>query len=140
MAVGTTLPVPAAPRRAFRLQGADWVEELYAGNEPGTRQPIFHIDMFLSLAGRGADGRYRVLVGDPREAARLTGETLQPHAMAAVFDDVARDLAGRGYDVTRTPLPLVYADDVDARVRSWYFATSNNVLVHAPRGRAPDGL
>ena len=140
VAVGTTLPVPAATRRAFRLQGAEWVEELYAGNEPGTRQPIFHIDMFLSLAGRGADGRYRVLVGDPREAARLTGEALQPHAMAAVFDDVARDLAGRGYDVIRTPLPLVYADDVDARVRSWYFATSNNVLVHAPEGEHPTVL
>ena len=135
--VGTTLPVPAATVRDFRLQGATWQEELYAGNVPGTRQPIFHIDMFVSLAGRGEDGRYRVLVGDPRAAARLTGEPLQPHAMAAVFDDVARGLAARGYAVTRTPLPLVYADDVDARLRSWYFATSNNVLVHAPQGERP---
>ena len=39
--------------------------------------------------------------------------------------------------VTRTPLPLVYADDVEARRRSWYFATSNNVLVHAPAGERP---
>ena len=93
--------------------------------------------MFVSLAGRGDDGRFRVLVGDPREAARLTGEPLQPHAMAPVFDDIARGLAGRGYDVTRAPLPLVYADDVDARVRSWYFATSCNVLVHAPAGERP---
>jgi hypothetical protein len=135
--VGTTLPVPAAARRPFRLLGADWVEEVYAGNTAGTRQPIFHIDMFVSLAGRGSDGRYRVLVGDPREAARLTGEPLQQHAMAAVFDDIARDLSGRGYDVARTPLPLVYSDDMDARVRSWYFATSNNVLVHAPRDERP---
>ena len=43
--VGTTLPVPAAERREFRLQGSTWVEELYAGNVPGTRQPIFHIDV-----------------------------------------------------------------------------------------------
>jgi hypothetical protein len=135
--VGTRLPVPAASRREFRLGGASWTEEIHAGNQPGTRQPIFHIDMFVSLAGRGADGRYRVLVGDPREAARLTGEPLQQHAMAAVFDDIARDLAGRGYAVTRTPLPLVYADDPDARVRSWYFATSSNVLVHAPAGERP---
>ena len=137
VAVGTTLPVPAAARREFRLGGAAWTEEIHAGNQAGTRQPIFHIDMFVSLAGRGADGRYRVLVGDPREAARLTGEPLQAHAMAPVFDDIARDLARRGYDVTRTPLPLVYADDPDARVRSWYFATSNNVLVHAPAGERP---
>ena len=135
--VGTTLPVPAREQREFRLQGITWTEEIYAGNQPGTRQPIFHIDMFVALAGRGSDGRYRVIVGDPREAARLTGEALQPHAMAAVFDDVARGLGRRGYDVTRAPLPLVYADDVDARVRSWYFATSCNVLVHAPAGERP---
>ncbi len=135
--VGTTLPVPAAAQREFRLGGATWTEELYAGNTPGTRQPIFHIDMFVSLAGRGGDGRYRVLVGDPREAARLTGEPLQAHAMAPVFDDIARDLGRRGYAVTRTPLPLVYADDPGARLRSWYFATSNNVLVHAPAGQRP---
>ena len=135
--VGTTLPVPAAAQREFRLGGVTWIEELYAGNAPGTRQPVFHIDMFVSLAGRGGDGRYRVLVGDPREAARLTGEPLQAHAMAPVFDDIARDLGRRGYAVTRTPLPLVYADDADARLRSWYFATSNNVLVHAPAGERP---
>ncbi|MDX6676543.1 MAG: hypothetical protein QOE31_595, partial [Solirubrobacteraceae bacterium] len=135
--VGTTLPVPAAERREFRLDGATWTEEIHAGNDAGTRQPIFHIDMFVSLAGRGEDGRYRVLVGDPRAAARLTREPLQAHAMAPVFDDIARDLARRGYDVTRTPLPLVYADDPEARVRSWYFATSNNVLVHAPAGERP---
>lgn len=135
--VGTTLPVPAVQQREFQLGGATWTEELYAGNEPGTRQPIFHIDMFVSLAGRGDDGRRRVLVGDPRAAAQLTNEPLQPHAMAPVFDDIARDLGRRGYAVTRTPLPLVYADDEQARVRSWYFATSNNVLVHAPEGARP---
>lgn len=135
--VGTTLPVPPAAVREIRLDGDVWQEEVHAGNAPGTRQPIFHIDMFVSLAGRGGDGRYRVLVGDPREAARLTGDPLQAHAMAAVFDDIARDLDRRGFAVTRTPLPLVYADDVGARRRSWYFATSNNVLVHAPGGERP---
>ncbi len=135
--VGTTLPVPPAARREIHLDGETWQEEVYAGNARGTRQPVFHIDMFVSLAGRGSDGRFRVLVGDPREAARLTGEPLQAHAMAPVFDDVARDLARRGFDVGRAPLPLVYSDDVQERVRSWYFATSNNVLVHAPDGGRP---
>ncbi len=135
--VGTRLPVPAASAREFRLDGAAWREEIHAGNAAGTRQPIFHIDMFVSLAGRGADGRFRVLVGDPREAARLTGEPLQAHAMAPIFDDVARDLGRRGFDVTRAPLPLVYSDDVETRLRSWYFATSCNVLVHAPADARP---
>ncbi len=138
--VGSTLPVPASEVREFELDGELWQEELYAGNAPGTRQPIFHIDMFVSLAGRDEAGRYRLLVGDPREAAQLTGEPLQPHAMAAVFDDIARALERAGFAVRRNPMPLVYADDPDARVRSWYFATSNNVLVHSPQGARPTVL
>lgn len=138
--VGTTLPVPPAEVREFELDGEVWQEELYAGNQPGTRQPIFHIDMFVSLAGRGEDERYRVIVGDPREAADLTGEPLQPQAMAPVFDDIARQLAQAGFDVRRAPMPLVYADDPEARLRSWYFATSNNVLVHSPEGELPKVL
>jgi hypothetical protein len=87
--------------------------------------------MFISLAGR-RDGRYRILVGDPREAAELTGEPLQPHAMAPVFDNIAAALAAQGFEVVRNPLPLVYVDDPLERVRTWYFATSNNALVHTP--------
>lgn len=109
---------------------------MYAGNAPGTRQPLFHLDMFITLAGRGEGGRYRLLVGDPREAARISRTPLRPQAMAEVFDDIARQLAEQGFDVHRNPLPLVYADDEQRRLRRWYFATSNNALVHRPKDGA----
>jgi hypothetical protein len=132
--VGTTLPVPQAEAREIELDGEPWTEFVYQGNAPGTRQPLFHIDMFISLAGPAADGRYRVLVGDPREAARLTGEPLLPEAMAEIYDNIAQQLQRTGFDVIRNPLPLTYVDDTEARERYWYFATANNALVHRPAG------
>ena len=138
--VASRLPVPPAQEREFELDGQPWVERLYAGNAPGTRQPLFHIDMFISLAGRAADGRYRLLVGDPRHAAEILGTPLQQHAMAEIFDDIARQLRDRGFDVERNPMPLVYADDERRRLRRWYFATSNNALVHRPEEGRPTVL
>jgi hypothetical protein len=130
--VGSTLPVPQAQAREVEINGEPWTEFVYQGNAPGTRQPLFHIDMFISLAGRAEDGRYRVLVGDPREAARITGEPLLPEAMAEIYDNIAQQLRRAGFDITRNPLPLTYVDDTEARERSWYFATANNALVHRP--------
>lgn len=130
--VASTVAVPAEQRRPIELDGQRWTEEVFVGNRAGTVQPIFHIDMFVALAG----GK-RVLVGDPRMAAELLDIPLQPHAMAEVFDDVARSLDRLGFEVTRNPLPMAYVDDPDQKVRTWYFATSNNALVHAPATGRP---
>jgi hypothetical protein len=127
--VGSTIVVPEQRARRFTLDGAEWVEFLYVGNQAGTTQPIFHIDMFVTPAGRGPDGGYRLLVGDPRAAADLLGMAVSPHAMAQVFDDVAAGLRRQGFEVLRNPLPLVYADDVARRERWWYFASANNALL-----------
>lgn len=127
--LGSTIPVPEEEERSFILDGDEWTELIFAGNRAGTVQPLFHIDMFITLAGRDPDGRYRVLVGDPALAADLLGETLPPHAMREVFDNVAQGLQRLGFAVSRNPLPLVYVDDPGDRYRTWYFATSNNALV-----------
>ncbi len=132
IAVASTVPVPGEQRRRIEVGGVEWTEELYAGNRPGTVQPIFHIDMFITLAG----GR-RVLVGDPRLAAEILDVPLAAHATPEVFDDIARSLARLGFEVVRNPLPLVYVDDPDRRVRQWYFATSNNALVDIPAAGGP---
>ena len=63
--------MPEQERRPIELGGEPWTEVLYFGNKPGTVQPLFHIDMFVTLAGRAEDGRYRVLVGDPHLAAQI---------------------------------------------------------------------
>ncbi len=129
--VASTIPVPEEQVRPFRLGGEDWTEVLHMGNRPGTAQPLFHIDMFITLLGRGPSGRYRMLVGDPRMAAEMLDHPLQPHAMVNVFDNIAATLARQDFEVIRNPLPLVYVDDDRRRERLWYFATSNNALVQA---------
>lgn len=125
--VGTKLPVPQYMRRRITVDGQPWTEELYLGT--GTAQPIFHIDMFISLAGRDADGRYRLLVGSPPLASEILGAPTPEHAMAAIFDDVAAQLERQGFSVLRNPLPLTWVDDRSTRTRTWYFATANNSLV-----------
>ena len=128
--VGSTVPVPSEEASYFTKDGERWEEHKYLGNRPSTTQPLFHIDMFITLAGRNSQGEYQVLVGDPRMAAEILGMPLQPHSMAEIYDNVARGLNRIGFDVIRNPLPLVYVDDPEDRQRIWYFATANNALLH----------
>jgi hypothetical protein len=127
--VGSRIDVPAEAGFEVEHQGATWTDFAYLGNELGTRQPLFHIDMFLTLAGRAPGGAYRVLVGDPRLAAEILEQPVPPYAMVEVFDDIAEQLAERGFEVVRNPLPLVFVSDDERRERTWYFATANNALV-----------
>ena len=122
-------PVHHQTTRAMRDRGEKWTERLYFGNVAGTRQPLFHIDMFISLVGRTDDGRFKLLVGDPRMAATMVGNAGWPDAMVGAFDDIALQLSQRGFAVERNPLPLAYADNHRLRQRVWYFATSNNAIV-----------
>ncbi len=126
--VGSRLPVPAMSKRPITLEGQAWQEVLHFGNANGTLQPLFHIDMFISLAGREGAGPYTVLVGDPQLAADTMNEPLPDGAMQDVFDDIARGLAEVGFNVVRNPLPMAYDDDDSDKLRYWYFATGNNVL------------
>jgi hypothetical protein len=127
--VGSTLPVPSREEKEFELNGEIWKQYYYNKNEKGTVQPVFHIDMFISLAGRDVDGNYRVLIGDPRMAAELLGQELYPYAMAEIFDNIAENLERINFKVIRNPMPLIYMDDEKTKVRTWHFATSNNVMV-----------
>jgi hypothetical protein len=127
--------------RLIELEGETWLEDLAAGR--GERQPIFHIDMLLSLAGWNEGGAYRVLVGSPRMADELLGWDSIEHDLQGEFDAIAAQMEGLGFEVVRTPLPYVAADEQgpfrvrlpDGRIivvrgiRTWYYATSNNCLV-----------
>ena len=68
----------------------------------GAFQPIFHIDMFVTLVGRESD-RFVVLVGDPSQADELLG-TAAPYDLREVYDQLAADLSAAGFDVRRNPL------------------------------------
>lgn len=121
--------------------GAFWIDRVSAGR--GSAQPIFHIDMFITLLGQGSDGRYRVLVGDPRLADDRLKWPHVDHDLHGEFDEIANSLAELGFDVHRNPLPYTFAVDRNPRevqtsdgktvkvegTRNWYHATTNNCLV-----------
>jgi hypothetical protein len=122
------------------VRGEYWLNVVDGGR--GQRQPIFHIDMFVSLAGRGPDGRYRVLVGDPGAADELMSWAPEAHELRAEYDEIAAQLQALDFDVRRTPLPIVQQVNREPRTIEttgdsieiageilWYHATSNNCLV-----------
>ncbi|MGG3159774.1 hypothetical protein ABEP50_29480 [Priestia megaterium] len=127
--IKSSVPVPIGKERKLAINEEQWTEEIYVHNADGTLQPIFHIDMFVTLIGRNDNGKYQVLVGSPKLAADLLGIPLWDHSMNDVFDSIAENLVKDGFEVHRNPLPLAYVDDVSEKRRSWYFCTYNNALV-----------
>ncbi len=51
LVLGSTVPIPEQETRTFQKDGKEWKEHYYMKNEEGSVQPLFHIDMFVSLAG-----------------------------------------------------------------------------------------
>jgi hypothetical protein len=127
--VGSTLPVPSNNTKKIEINGEEWEEIFFQNNEGGTVQPLFHIDMFITLAGRASNGKYRVLVGDSRLAAEILDMEILKYGIPELFDDVAQGLTNNGFEVIRLPLPVIYLDEPENKKRFWYFTTYNNCLV-----------
>jgi hypothetical protein len=104
----------------------------------GSRQPVFHIDMFMTLAGPAPDGTQRILLGDPVWASELIGLPLPEGFPVKAFEQIEFGLRLRGYDVVRNPLPFVYFDNAEAKLREWFYASANNCWVEC-MGGTPGG-
>ena len=98
--IGTRRPLTVPEFRGRREDGAFFLD-LPAGGA-GAFQPIFHIDMFITLIGR-RDGRFVVLVGDPSLGEELTGRR-SPYDLRDAYDEIATTLRTAGFDVRRNPL------------------------------------
>jgi len=130
--VGAEAPLVRRGPTRFALHPGDlrWREAVDRSlSRSGTLQPVFHLDMFMTLAGRGSDGRLWVLVGDPYAASLLIGVPLPDGFPQPAFDEIARLVERQGCAVIRNPLPFIYHDDPDARMREWFYASSNNAWV-----------
>ena len=101
LVVGTNRPIPLRPFYGRREGDGFYVD--IAGDGAGTYQPIFHIDMFITLVGRNPSGDFEVLVGSPAMGDELLG-TRSPYALDDVYDTIAGQLAERGMKVQRNPL------------------------------------
>ena len=107
-------------------------------------QPFFHIDLFITLAGKNKQGRSVVVVGDPVTGFPVSGLARKQRMAIQSFvagvkksvDEVANRLEkdNRGLVVVRNPLPLAYYDKLVGRKercikRQWCWASYNNCLV-----------
>ncbi|WP_125461711.1 MULTISPECIES: hypothetical protein [Rhodomicrobium] len=132
--IGTHLPVPEEQKVPQSINGDLWHHVVYRGNQRGTAQPLFHIDMFITLLGKNSKGQEIALVGDPSEAEKMLSrfdyiQFAKGYSMQGVFNDIARRLRRIGFEVIRNPLPSAYYVDAKKKEILWYFATSNNALV-----------
>ncbi len=132
------LTYPEEQWTEVEIEGQMFDEVFYLGNKAGTHQPIFHIDMFLTLLDQDEEGDPLVLLGSPIQAQNLMYGTVDtpPQALADGFNAIQTQLEGHGFVVRRNPLPLIYMDfppeegEDDARPqRRWFFASYNNCLV-----------
>ena len=98
--VGTKRPLGLKPYYATAEAGEYHLD--IPGGGVGDVQPIFHLDMFVTLAGR-EDGRFRVLVGSPALADAVLGTT-SPFGLQNAYDEIAADFESRGFEVVRNPL------------------------------------
>ena len=99
--VGTTTPIAISPYYGTREAAAYFLD--IATDGAGTFQPIFHIDMLISLIGRNASGQFEVLLGSPSAADEMLG-TSSPYSLASVYDSIATQLTAAGLVVHRNPL------------------------------------
>jgi hypothetical protein len=98
--VGTNKPIPLRAYYGTR-EGRNYFLDV-ASDGAGTFQPIFHIDMLITLIGKRAD-TFEVLVGSPALADSLLGRS-SPFALDDVYDTLAKQLTQEGFKVHRNPL------------------------------------
>jgi len=107
----------------------------------GKEQPLFHIDLFVTLLGRDTVGKQLIMVGEPVkgfDANELDKHTQQlfdyqfndvERRITECLQNLERDLQKNGiqYEILRNPLPLTYHGY--GWDTSWYWASYNNCLI-----------
>ena len=134
--LGCADPVPAETTRPTDRPEPGWHETVHWKVSEGSRQPLFHLDLFIAPAGVAETGRPRFLVGCARRGAALIDQPLRAEAMADQLDEIADQLEARGAHVVRNPMPLIWKDQPEERQRTWFHLPVNNVLAE---NRGADG-
>ena len=98
--LGSERPIPLPPMIGAAEAGRYYLDLPTGGN--GSYQPIFHIDMLMSLIGDNGQG-FQVMVGDPTLADSMLGRQ-SPYALAGEYKRIADQLSALGFEVHRNPL------------------------------------
>jgi hypothetical protein len=99
--IGTKKPIPLRSYIGTKT-GQEFYIDIASGGA-GTFQPIFHIDMFITLIGENEQGKFELFVGSPKLANELLN-TQSPFALDDVYDTIAKNLSDLGYLVHRNPI------------------------------------
>jgi len=99
--VGTEKPISLREYIGTISDGAFFLN--VAGGGTGVFQPIFHIDMFISLIGANSQGKFTIMIGSPALGDQILG-TKSPFALDDVYDGIAKSFVDLGFDVRRNPL------------------------------------
>lgn len=75
------------------------------GTDTECSQPMYHIDTFVSLAGRNETGEYIVIVGFPIASTPSLEYLIK--SLKDQIDIIAKSLRKKGFVVLRNPFPLV---------------------------------
>ena len=129
--VGTDRPIPIRQYYGRKEKRRYYLD--IAADGAGTFQPIFHIDMFITLVGAAPDGTFHALVGSPALGDEVLG-TRSPFALNDVYDAIAAQLVGKGIAVERNPLvhrPTVGRAFTLAQLRSIAAEPGNEALLEA---------
>jgi hypothetical protein len=129
--LGTNRAIPIKPFYGTKDQGNYYID--IAGDGAGTFQPIFHIDMLISLIGVNTDGDFEVLLGSPDLADQLLGTT-SPYALQDVYDELESQLTAAGLKVYRNPLvhrPTLGEKFTVAQLRSFGNQPGSEALLNA---------
>jgi hypothetical protein len=135
--LGTGTAVPSEQTKRTNRPRTGWNETLRWKVIDGSRQPLFHIDLFIAPAGKTSEGTPRFLVGCPRRGAQELGHPVWDHALSDQLDEIAAQLSATGADVIRNPMPLIWKDQPDRKQRTWLHLPVNNVVLEdlGPEGR-----
>jgi hypothetical protein len=60
----------------FEKYRSDWVN--WVNDKSFSFQPAFHIDLFLTMGGRDADGNHILILGDPQMAVEMAKSVMNP--------------------------------------------------------------
>lgn len=100
-----------------------WRERRFAGSPPQSRQPVYHLDMFVTPLGKG-----RLAVGRTALACEMVACAQADDGIDIALDEIAGTLTNFGFEIVRAPLPILPNDDAVSRLRTWYFASPLNAI------------
>lgn len=107
-------------------------------------QGIFHLDVFMTLAGKNCKGQEVFVIGQPvvgfplhkdmnPELLEMIGEMIAEttKSIDQMIELLIEKLGERPVKIVRNPLPLTYyeSEEIEGKSRYWTWASYNNCLV-----------